>query len=56
MSLCDRYLVNLAIKNYAAPSLIVLAVSATLMAAKLEEPLQPNYGRMVRLVKREWDV
>ena len=56
LSLCDRYLVNLAIENVIAPSLITLAVVATLMAAKLEEPLQPNYGRMVRLVKSQWDV
>ena len=56
LSLCDRYLVNLAIANETAPSLITLAVTATLMAAKLEEPLQPNYSRMVRLVKSQWDV
>ena len=56
LSLCDRYLVNLAIQNVSAPSLITLAVAATLMAAKLEEPVQPNYGRMVRLVMNQWDV
>lgn len=56
LSLCDRYLVNLAIANETAPSLITLAVTATLMAAKLEEPLQPNFSRMVRLVKSQWDV
>ena len=35
-SLCDRYLVNLAIKKVKAPSLIILSVVCTLMAAKLE--------------------
>ena len=35
-SLCDRYLVNLAIKQVKAPSLIILSVVCTLMAAKLE--------------------
>ena len=35
-SLCDRYLVNLAIKKIKAPSLIILSVVCTLMAAKLE--------------------
>lgn len=55
-SLVDRYLVNLAVKNGVAPCLIKLAVIATLMAAKLEEPIQPSYNRMVRLVSNEWNV
>lgn len=38
-SLVDRYLVNLAVKDQPAPCLIKLAVIATLMAAKLEEPM-----------------
>ena len=25
------------------------------MAAKLEEPIQPSFNRMIRLVKREWN-
>ena len=25
------------------------------MAAKLEEPMQPSFARMVTLVKNEWD-
>jgi len=41
-SLADRYLVNLVVKNERAPCLIKLAVIATLMAAKLEEPIQPS--------------
>ena len=55
-SLVDRYLVNLAVKNQPAPCLIKLAVIATLMAAKLEEPMQPSYNRMVRLVASDWNV
>ena len=35
-SLCDRYLVNLAINNRKAPCLIKLAIICTLMAAKLD--------------------
>lgn len=35
-SLADRYLVNLAVKNQPAPSLIRLAIIATLLSAKLE--------------------
>lgn len=56
VSLCDRYLVNLLIKDEKAPCLITLSVIATLMAAKLEQPMQPNFNRMVRLVKNKWDV
>ena len=55
-SLCDRYLVNLAVKSVKAPCLIKLAVIGTLMAAKLEEPIQPSYNRMIRLVANEWQV
>jgi len=35
-SLCDRYLVNLAVKNMPSPCLIKLAITCTLIAAKLE--------------------
>lgn len=53
-SLCDRYLVNLAIKNLKAPCLIKLAIISTLMAAKLEQPVQPSFNRMIKLVAAEW--
>ena len=56
VSLCDRYLVNLAIGKKMAPCLIMLAIIGTLMAAKLEQPIQPNFNRMIRLVKQKWDV
>ena len=55
-SLCDRYLVNLAVKNAQAPCLIKLAIICTLMGAKLEQPIQPSYNRMIRLVATEWNV
>lgn len=54
-SLCDRYLVNLAVKGQRAPCLIKLSIITTLMAAKLEQPMQPSYNRMVRLVGAEWN-
>ena len=38
-SLCDRYLVNLAVMNMEAPCLIKLAIICTLIAAKLEQPV-----------------
>ena len=56
VSICDRYLVNLLINDERAPCLIMLSVVATLMAAKLEQPMQPNFNRMARLVKNKWDV
>lgn len=55
-SLADRLLVNLAVKNKEAPCLIKLAVITTLMAAKLEEPIQPSYNRMIRLAASDWNV
>ena len=36
VSLSDRYLVNLAINNRAAPNLVTLAVVVVLIAAKIE--------------------
>lgn len=36
LSIADRYLVQVAVKNKAAPCLITLAVVATLIAAKIE--------------------
>ena len=38
-----------------SPCLIRLAIVSILMAAKLEEPMQPSFARMVTLVKNEWD-
>jgi hypothetical protein len=36
--------------------MIKLAICTTLMGAKLEQPMQPNFNRMVRLVKSKWGV
>ena len=55
-SIADRYLVNLAVKRIAAPCLIRLAIVSILMAAKLEQPIQPSFNRMVKLVSDQWDV
>jgi hypothetical protein len=38
-SLCDRYLATLSKMNCAAPCLIKLSIVATLLAAKLEQPV-----------------
>lgn len=55
-SIADRYLVNLAVRKAQAPCLIRLAIICTLMAAKLEQPIQPSFNRMVKLVAEQWDV
>ena len=55
-SIADRYLVNLTVKKIATPCLIRLAIICTLMAAKLEQPIQPSFNRMVKLVAEQWDV
>ena len=54
-SLCDRYLVNLAVKDIKAPCLVKLAVVCTLISAKLEQPLHPSFNRMINLIKVEWN-
>ena len=55
-SIADRYLVNLTVKQQTAPCLIRLAIISILMAAKLEQPIQPSFNRMVKLVADQWDV
>ena len=55
-SLADRYLVNIAVQRKKAPCLIRLAITCTLMSAKLEQPISPSSNRMVRLVEDEWNI
>lgn len=54
-SIAERYLAMLTLLEQPSPCLIRLAFVATLMAAKLEEPIQPSFKRMVRLVHKEWN-
>jgi len=53
-SLADRYLALLTTLRMPSPCLIRLAFVCTMMAAKLEEPIQPSFKRLVRLVHKEW--
>ena len=53
--IADRYLALLTILGQPSPCLIRLAFVCTLMAAKLDEPIQPSFNRMVRLVAKEWN-
>ena len=55
-SIADRYLVNLAVRNLQSPCLLELTVVCTLLAAKLEQPLQPSFKRMISLVKVSWQL
>lgn len=54
-SLADRYLALLEIHGQPSPCLIRLAFVSTMMAAKLEEPMQPSFKRLIRLVHKEWN-
>lgn len=39
----------------ASPCLIHLSMTCILLAAKLEEPVQPSFKRMAALVYKEWE-
>ena len=55
-SIADRYLVNLAVRNEQSPCLLELTLVCTLIGAKLEQPLQPSFKRMISLVKTSWEL
>ena len=54
-SIADRFLALLTVLGHGSPCLIRLAFVSILMAAKMEEPIQPSFNRMVRLVANEWN-
>ena len=54
-SICDRYLAKLKISKGSVPDFVLLGVTASLIAAKLEQPNIPNFGKMMRLVNKSWD-
>ena len=55
INLADRYLALLTILGQTSPCLIRLAFVCILIAAKLEEPIQPSFNRMIRLIKTEYN-
>lgn len=55
LSIADRFLAALLEQGRASPCLIHLAFVSILMAAKLEEPMQPSFKRMAALAKKEWE-
>lgn len=38
------------------PCLMNLAATVVLMAAKVEQPLSPNFNRLIRLIKKDWKI
>ena len=50
VSLADRYLVYVALREKEPPCLITLAMTCVLLAAKLEESLSPSFTRMIAIL------
>jgi len=49
-NIADRYLRHLKSKGKKAPNLAMLATTALLMAAKIEQPISPSFNRMINLL------
>ena len=56
VSVADRYLVNLMIKQEPIPCLTSLAVICTLLGAKIEQPMHPSFNIMLKLFKETYNV
>lgn len=52
-NIADKYLSYLTRKGKRAPNLAMLATTAILMAAKLEQPISPSFNRMISLLPAE---
>lgn len=50
-SIFDRYLDAIGIANFDQNEMITLATVCVLMSAKLEQPISPNFNRMIALLK-----
>lgn len=50
VNVADRYLAKIASRGIQAPKIEVLAVVGLLLAAKINEPLLPNFNNMVILL------
>lgn len=53
-NIADRYLSYLARKGKRAPSTTVLATTALLVAAKIEQPISPSFNRMINLLPESY--
>lgn len=49
-NIADRYLSYLARKGKQSPNMTVLATTALLIAAKIEQPISPSFNRMINLL------
>ena len=53
VSLADQYLVYIARESVVLPCLITLGLTSVLLAAKIEQPVQPSFKRMIRLLEEQ---
>ena len=51
-SIADRFLTNLAQKNFCAPNLVQLATVCLLMAAKMTEHINPSFDIMISILPK----
>lgn len=50
VSIMDRYLHQIGYQTYPVEKICHLAVTSLLMAAKLEQPIQPSFNRMINML------
>ena len=56
VSIADRYLVNLTLKEENAPCLVTLGVTSLLLAAKIEQHKSPSFLIMRNVLKNLMDI
>ena len=49
----DTYLATIGHWNFSRENLCLLSVTSVLLASKFDEPVSPNFKRMLRLLKKE---
>ena len=49
----DQYLIKIGMENFSQKQVCCLATIATLMSAKLEQPMSPSFSRMIGLLTTE---
>ena len=52
----DRFISHLVVDQEVAPCFVALALTVTLMAAKIEDFKQPSFNRMIKLLKSQHDM
>jgi len=53
VNIFDKYLSSIGVLNFKKSNLMTLVVISLLMAAKLEQPISPNFARMISLLSEE---